>query len=77
MAIKQKLPNETIGLLRQSAHDIKFLREQNKIMKVRLDMFDDCMALLSVRVERSGQGVSPDLVWEIEKHIKDNLDIEE
>lgn len=39
-------------------------------MKARLDMFDDCVALLSARVERGGMGMSPDLVWEIEKHIE-------
>jgi hypothetical protein len=62
--------SKELELLKSATLEIKGLRSQNQIMKARLDMFDDCIALLSARVERSGMGMSPDLVWEIEKHIE-------
>lgn len=62
--------SKELELLKSATLEIKGLRSQNQIMKARLDMFDDCVALLSARVERSGIGMAPDLVWEIERHIE-------
>ena len=39
-------------------------------------MFDDCMALLTARIERHGQGMEPAIEFEIEKYVKNNLDVE-
>lgn len=64
------------ALLQQACNEIKILRNANQLMKARLDMFDDCIALLSARVERSGGLMSPDLVWEIEKHLSNKSEME-
>jgi len=62
--------SKELELLKMAVLEIKQLRNQNQIMKSRLDMFDDCVALLSARVERGVMGMSPDFLWEIEKHIE-------
>lgn len=62
---------ETELLLQQAAAEITSLRKANKIMKARLDMFDDMMILFATEPRRESQGMSPDLVWAIEKHLKE------
>jgi len=59
-----------IELLKQATSEIKRLRSQNELMTARLDMFDSMMAVLHTDVARKSQGMSPDLVWEIEKFIE-------
>lgn len=62
--------SKELELLKSATLEIKGLRSQNQIMKARMDMFDDCVALFSARVERGSMCMSPDLVWEIERHIE-------
>lgn len=57
-------------LLQQAANEIKNLRSQNQLMSARLEMFDSLMAVLHTDVARKQQGMSPDLVWEIEKFLE-------
>lgn len=57
-------------LLQQSAQEIKSLRKQNELMTARLDMFDDMMMLFSTIPAQSGRTMSPDIVYEIEKHLE-------
>jgi hypothetical protein len=57
-------------MLQRAANEIKSLRSQNQLMSARLDMFDSIMAVLHTDVARKSQGMSPDLVWEIEKHLE-------
>lgn len=56
-------------LLRQASNEIKLLRGQNNLMAARLDTFDKCVLLLTANIQGSNQGMSPDLVWEIDKFI--------
>ena len=58
-----------LQLLEQAAFEIKVLRRQNEIMSARLDMFDSINAMLHAQIATRSVGESPDLVWEIEKHI--------
>lgn len=58
-----------LQLLQEAANEIKALRMQNKLMAVRLEMFDNCMMLFNSRPIESGRGMSPDIVWEIEKRV--------
>lgn len=61
---------ENEELLSRAASEIRGLRNERKQMKARLDMFDDCMALLTARIERGGDGLMhPDIVYEIDKVI--------
>lgn len=57
-------------LLQQAVGEIRTLRSQNQLMSARLDMFDSMMAVLHTDVARKSQGMSPDLVWEIEKFLE-------
>lgn len=59
-----------LELLKQATSEIKMLRGQNQLMSARLDMFDNMMSVLHTDVARKSQGMSPDLVWEIEKFIE-------
>lgn len=56
-------------LLKSAANEIMVLRTDNHNMRLRLDMFDQLMILFNTKPEYQSQGMSPDLVWEIEKHI--------
>lgn len=57
-------------LLKEAANEIRNLRGQNQLMNARLEMFDCMMAVLNTDIARKSQGMSPDLVWEIEKHLE-------
>lgn len=59
-----------VELLRQAVSEIRILRNQNQLMSARLDMFDSIMSVLHTDVARKGQGMSPDLTWEIEKFLE-------
>ncbi len=59
-----------IELLKNAAMEIKILRRQNELKSARLDMFDSVMKLLHTKPAMESQGMSPDLVWEIEKFIE-------
>lgn len=67
------MTNETM-LLQQAAEELRQLRKQNEIMSARLEMFDKCMLLLHTPPSYQNQGMSPDLVWEIEKHLSEQKD---
>lgn len=58
-----------LDLLKRSATEIKTLRSQNQLMSARLEMFDKMMVLLHTEPNYPGMGASPDVVYEIERHI--------
>jgi hypothetical protein len=60
---------EETQMLREAAMEIKNLRRQNELMAARLDVFDSMMAVLHTPIAMKSQGMSPDLVWEIEKYL--------
>lgn len=62
--------SETTNLLQMAVQEIKGLRHLNQIQSARLDMFDSMMLLFTSRPKENNQGMSPDLVWQIEKHIE-------
>ena len=63
---------DEIVLLKQAVFEINSLKRQNELMMARLDMFDSINAILHTEVARRGGYESPDLVFEIEKFIKQN-----
>lgn len=58
-----------LELLSRANAEIKNLRRQNELMNARLEMFDSINAILHTQVASQSQGMSPDLVWEIDKFI--------
>jgi hypothetical protein len=58
-----------IELLKDASNEIKQLRSQNNHMAARLDMFDKCILLLTANIQGNNQGMSPDVVWAIDKFI--------
>jgi len=63
---------EELQMLKEATFEIKNLRRQNELMRARLDMFDAMNAILHTQVASQSQGMSPDLVWQIEKFIAAN-----
>lgn len=64
------MSNET-QMLQTAAMEIRTLRNQNQLMRARLDMFDTLMTVLHTEPARgAGVGMSPDVVWEIEKYLE-------
>lgn len=60
---------EEIKMLKEATFEIKILRRQNELMRARLDMFDTINAILHTQVASRNEGMSPDLVWQIEKFV--------
>ena len=62
---------DTIGLLLSAKNEIVSLRSQNQLMAARLGVFDDMMMLLKTAPVYPGYGgMSPDIVYEIDKAIE-------
>lgn len=58
------------NLLKDAAFEITVLRNENRIMKARLDMFDMIMTTLHTEPARQSQGFSPDVLAAINKHLE-------
>ena len=56
-------------LLQRAVFEIKILRNRSELMNARLEMFDNMMLLLHSKPATQSQGMSPDIIWEIEKHL--------
>lgn len=63
------MASETEMLLQEAAQEITQLRNQNNLMRARLDVFDKMMMVLTAQVQHSNMGMTEDLVWKIEKHL--------
>lgn len=62
---------DTIGLLQSAKNEIVSLRSQNQLMAARLGVFDDMMMLLKAApIYPAYGGMSPDIVYTIEKEIE-------
>lgn len=57
-------------LLKRASSEIKSLRNQLQIANARLEMFDAIQAMLHTEVARKGLGMSEDVLFEIEKHLR-------
>jgi hypothetical protein len=60
---------QELDLLKRAAEEIKQLRSQNQLMTARLDVFDKMMLLFTVSPTFAGQGMGPDIVYDINKQI--------
>jgi hypothetical protein len=56
-------------LLKSAISEIRGLRRKNELMRARLGVYDQMMLLFHIPPAFPNQGYSPDLTWEIEKHI--------
>lgn len=58
-------------LLERALSEIKSLRNQNQLMRARLDMFDSVMSALHGSPARQSDGLmTPDIAHEIDKKIQ-------
>ena len=57
-------------LLEEAAMEIRILRNKTLIQSARLEMFDDVMSLLKTQISQPGMSMQPDIVHQIEKHIR-------
>lgn len=60
---------DELNLLKEAVAEISSLRRQNELMNARLEMFDNMIAVLHTQYAHRSQGMSPDLVWKIQKFI--------
>lgn len=67
---------QTEKLLTNAAEEIKHLRAANREMSIRLQMFDQCMLLLTAHVPQRGYGEAWDIVHAIDKHIAEQEQME-
>lgn len=59
-------------LLQAAANEIINLRKENMMKGARLQMFDDLMLLLRTSPGYGGMESRPDIVREIDEHLKNN-----
>jgi len=60
-----------VSLLKEAAREIEQLRNQNRIMSARLDMFDNIQVMLRTDYQSGrSMGMVPDIVWEINRHLE-------
>lgn len=58
-------------LLERALSEINGLRNQNQLMRARLDMFDAVMSALHGQPAKEHGGLMhPDIAYEIQKHLK-------
>lgn len=63
-----KHPSEDlVWVLEQAEIEISSLRKANREMKIRLDTFDDCIALLISRPPSQGVGYQEDILGHVRK----------
>lgn len=56
-------------MLKSAKEEIKRLRSENTLMATRLQMFDDMMTVFNAHKMQRVDGMSPDIVYDIEKAI--------
>lgn len=56
-------------LLGRAAAEISQLRRTNEILQAKVSTFEACMLLFSTEPNFPRTGMSPDVVWEINKHL--------
>lgn len=64
------MDNRTRFLLERTVSEIRQLRQQNGIMGARLQMFDQMMLVFNTTPAYQGQGMAPDICYDVEKHIE-------
>lgn len=69
---KEKLNLEIINLLQQSKEEIKTLRGQNEILFAKVEVMEFFKLVFHTSPNYPSQGMSEDVVWKIEKYLRDN-----
>lgn len=60
---------ETEAVLEEARNEIVQLRQRARMQGARLQMFDDMMLLFRSKPDYGAEGMSPDVVSRIEKHM--------
>ena len=64
--------DQTVGILENAKFEIVSLRKQNELLNARMSGIDDCLALLFGKPGTKNEvGMSPDVVFDINKRIAD------
>lgn len=58
------------NMLQRALGEIQQLRRQNELMSARLGMYDQMMLLFTSQPAYQGMAVSPDIAWEIQRHLE-------
>lgn len=66
------MTQDEIRILLDAKGEIITLRENNRIMSARLEVFDSMMLLFTTRPDFNSQGMAPDVVYQIDKAIEAN-----
>lgn len=66
------MEQEYIVLLKSAVGEIEGLRNENKFMAARLQVFDSMMMIFHASPNYNNTAMSPNLVWEINKFIESN-----
>lgn len=56
-------------LLQRAAVEISQLRRTNEILQAKVSTFESVMLVFRTEPNSQSQGMSPDVVWEINKHL--------
>lgn len=68
---REKLESQEVtNLLQKAAAEISGLREQNAVMRARLNMFDNVILLLNAKLPVQSEGTTIDVVYELKQLIE-------
>lgn len=57
------------NMMETAVHEIRSLRRQNEILSAKVEVFDSIMQVLHTSPATRSQGMSPDIAWQMEKHL--------
>lgn len=60
---------DLIYKIQEAQHEIRSLRQSNQILQARAEVFDGMMLLFTSQPNFRTQGMSPDVVYVLEKYI--------
>lgn len=56
-------------MFQEAVNEIRSLRRQNELLSAKVDVFDSIMQVLHTSPATKNVGMSPDVAWQIEKHL--------
>lgn len=63
------MTKEEQGMMETAIHEIRSLRRHNEILSAKVEVFESMMQVLHTSPATRSQGMSPDIAWQMEKHL--------
>lgn len=65
------MTKEEKSMMETAIHEIRSLRRTNEVLSAKVEVFDSMMQVLHTSPATRNQGMSPDIAWQMEKHLSE------